>query len=216
MPEQRETRLLDVVTAVMLGVVSVVTALGAWQASAWDARSEEFARDAGDARDVSVTQSVQANYAARVDLEASVTARFLAEGRSDDLDAIDGLLLDTQIQAALVGTTPGFSDVWLAWQAAGFNPAADPVDDPDYQVARDGFYQSYAAAGSFLDSFAQQLQARSDVLAQAALIQALALFLIGLAGVNRVLSVRISILGFGILVFLLGLFVALSAPGAGA
>ena len=66
-PEERPTRALDVITAVMLGLVSVVTALGAWQAATWDVRSQEYERDAGDARDVSVNQSVQADYAARLD-----------------------------------------------------------------------------------------------------------------------------------------------------
>jgi len=54
------------------------------------------------------------------------------------------------------------------------------------------------------------------VLAQAALVQALALFLIGIAGVNRVGAVRVAILALGAVVFLVGIVVALSSFGVGA
>jgi len=214
--ERTPTTRLDVATAVLLGLVSVVTALGAWQAAAWDARSGEFERDAGDARDVSINQSVQADYAQRTDLEASVTARSLATQRDAQTDLLEMLLLDNRIQATLSSTTVGFSDVWFAWQAGGFDPANQPIDDPDYLVARDGRYQSYGVVGSALDGLSQQLEDRSAVLAQAALIQALALFLIGIAGVNRIQAVRVSILVFGSIVFLVGILVALSSFGAAA
>lgn len=215
-PDQRPTRALDVITAIMLGLVSVVTALGAWQAATWDGRSQEFERDAGDARDVSVNQSVQADYAARTDLEASLTARAIATEREGQTDPLELALIDNRIQATLSSTTPGFSDAWYLWQSGGFDPTSAPVDDPDYLAGRDGFYQSYAVAGGVLDDLSHQLQARSGVLAQAALVQALALFLIGLAGVNRVGAVRVAILALGGLVFIVGVIVALSSFGAGA
>lgn len=215
-PEERRTRSLDVATAVMLGLVSVVTALGAWQAAAWDGRSQELERDAGDARDVSVNQSVQADYAARTDVEASVTARSYAQQREAEPDLLEQALLDNQIQATLISTTPGFADAWFAWQATGFDPLTPPLDDPDYLVERDGFYQSYGVAGGVLDDLSHRLQARSGVLTQAALIQALALFLIGIAGVNRVPAVRVSILVLGGIVFIVGVVVALGSFGVGA
>jgi len=199
----------------MLGLVSVVTALGAWQAATWDARSQEFERDAGDARDVSVNQSVQADYAARTDLEASLTARAIAAERAGQTEPLELALIDNRIQATLISTTPGFADAWYVWQSGGFDPAAAPIDDPDYLAGRDGFYQSYGVAGAVLDDLSHQLQTRSGVLAQAALVQALALFLIGLAGVNRVGAVRVAILILGAVVFIVGVGVALSAFGAG-
>ena len=215
-PEERPSRALDVITAIMLGLVSVVTALGAWQAAAWDGRAQEFGRDAGDARDVSVNQSVQADYAARTDLEASLAARAIADRREGQIDPLELALIDNEIQATLSSTTPGFSDAWYLWQSGGFDPTSAPVDDPDYLAGRDGFYQSYGVAGFVLDDLSHQLQTRSSVLAQAALVQALALFLIGIAGVNRVGAVRVVILALGAVVFLVGIVVALSSFGVGA
>jgi hypothetical protein len=213
--DERQTRGLDIITAVLLGLVSVVTAIGAVQAAGWDAAAAEFERDSSDARSVSINQSVQADFAQRNDLEASVTARGFAEQRVGETDPLELALLDNRTQAALSSTTSGFSDAWFAWQARGFDPTTDPIDDPDYLVSRDGFYQSYGVVGAVLDDLSKQTQARSSVLAQAALIQALALFLIGIAGVNRVRAVRIAILSLGALVFLVGVVVALSSSGAG-
>jgi len=216
MPSERSTRSLDVVTAVMLGLVSVVTALGAWQAAAWDSRAQEFERDAGDARDVSVNQSVLADYSRRTDLEASATAKALSEQRAQETDLFEQLVLDNRIQAALSATTPGFSDAWFEWQAGGSDPLAQPIDDPDYVVARDGVPQAYGYTGAVLDDLSQRLQNRSSVLAQAALIQALALFLFGIAGVNRLRSVRIAVLVLGLVTFAAGVLFGLTAFGAGA
>ncbi len=199
----------------MLGLVAFVTALGAWQAGAWNAGADEFARDAGDARDVSINQSVLADYSARTDLDASNTARAFAAQRDDEPNIITQLLLDNKIQAALTSTTPGFSDAWFAWQAGGFDPEALAIDDPEYVVARDGTYRSYGEVGGVIETMSHVLQNRSEVLAQATLIQALALFLIGVAGVNRARGVRVGILALGAAVFVGGIALALSAYGVG-
>ncbi len=215
MPDDRQPVTLDVVTAIMLGLVAFVTALGAWQAGAWDAGADELARDAGDARDVSFNQSVLADFSARTDLEASNTARAFAAQRDEEPDLVTQLLLDNKIQAALTGTTPGFTDAWFAWQTGGFDPDTLAVDDAEYVVARDGTYRSYGEVGRVLDDMSHVLQNRSGVLAQATLIQALALFLLGVAGVNRARGVRVGILALGSAVFVGGIALALSAYGVG-
>ena len=213
MPDTQANRSLDIITGLMLGLVAVVTALGAWQASAWDVSADEFERDAGDARDVSINQSVGADYAARTDLEASAAARELAAQRENEPNELGQVLIDNKILATLSSTTPGFADAWLAWQRSGFDTAAAAIDDPNYLVARDGNYQSYGVAAGVREGLSNVLKDRSGVLAQAALIQALALFLIGIAGVNRARGVRIGILALGGAVFIGGALLALSAYG---
>lgn len=200
----------------MLGLVSVVTAIGAFQAAAWETRSQELERDSGDARDVSVNQAVLANANTRADLEAATTAAVLWQQREATDDLIERAGLENRIRAVLVATTPGFSDSWVRWQEGGFDPLARPTDDPGYQVLRDGLHQSYAVAGDELDRLSNELEDRAGVLAQASLIQALALFLFGIAGVNNVIFVRIGMLGLGTVAFIVGLIVALSAFGGAA
>jgi hypothetical protein len=213
---ERTSRRLDVATAVMLGLVSVVTAIGAFQAAAWETRSQELERDSGDARDVSVNQAVLANANTRADLEAATTAAVLWQQREATDDLIERAGLENRIRAVLVATTPGFSDSWVRWQEGGFDPLARPTDDPGYQVLRDGLHQSYAVAGDELDRLSNEFEDRAEVLAQASLIQALALFLFGIAGVNNVIFVRIGMLGLGTVAFIVGIIVALSAFGGAA
>lgn len=210
---ERTSRRLDVATAVMLGLVSVVTALGAFQAAAWETRAQEFERDSGDARDVSVNQAVLADAYTRADLEAATTAAVLWQQREATDDLFERVGLENRIRAVLVATTPGFSESWVRWQEGGFDPLARPTDDPDYQVIRDGRHQSYAVAGDELERLSNELEDRAGVLAQASLIQALALFLFGIAGVNKVLFVRIGMIGLGGVAFLAGILVALSSFG---
>lgn len=197
-------------TAVMLGLVSVTTALGAWQASIWSGQAGELSQDSGDARDVSVSQAVLADYARRGDLEASLAARRFAEASGSAVD-LEKLFLETKVSIELTKATPGFGDIWREWRENGYPADADPVDDQDYLVMRDGDYQTYAFVSRVAGDLASQVGAKSGIFAQASLIQALALFVFGISGVNKLASVRAGVLGLGIVVFLAGLALAATA-----
>lgn len=192
----------------MLGLISVVTALGAWQSAVWTGVADEFERDSVDARDVSVNQSVLAEYARRVDAEVASEARRYAERAAASNDPLEAVLNETLANAALNRATFGLSEPWARWRDAGFSAELDPLQHPDYLAARDGRYQSYGHTAAVLAALSDEMRGKASVLAQASLIQSLALFLFGIAGVNRVRSVRIAVLGLGFLVFLGGLVLA--------
>lgn len=204
------TRGFEIVTAVMLGLVSVTTALGAWQASTWSQQAADLLQDAQDARDVSVSQAVLADYARRGDTEASLAARTYDAQAAEAVD-LDRLFYLTKVDIELTKATPGFADIWHEWQAAGFPADVDPLRDETYLELRDGWYQSYSHTALVAGDLASRTGAKSGILAQAALIQALALFLFGIAGVNRLAAVRAGVLGLGVVVFLAGLALALTA-----
>lgn len=205
-PERR----IAIVTAVMLGLVSVVTALGAWQAAVWNDIADEFADDASDARDVSVNQSVLADYNFRLDQQTSAaTAPYWFQLQS--ADEFESMYLDFVITAQLGRTTPGFSEAWRQWAESDFTAEQNPLTDPDYLAELRKTPDSYAYTASVLAGAADAQEAKSGILAQAALIQALALFLFGISGVNRLRSVRIGVLALGVVVFLAGLILAVSA-----
>ncbi|MEO5921949.1 MAG: hypothetical protein ABIQ01_12480, partial [Pseudolysinimonas sp.] len=46
---------LDLLTAVLLGVVSLTTALGAWQATTWTRQAVDCGESSADARDQNIT-----------------------------------------------------------------------------------------------------------------------------------------------------------------
>jgi hypothetical protein len=201
---------IEVVTAVMLGLVSVVTALGAWYAGTLSGVADEFGDDSNDARDVSVNQSVLADYSLRIDQEASLNAVRYAEAKpgADDLET---LFYDIRIQTQLGRTTPGFAEAWFEWSAAGFPDDSSPLEDPDYIVAREKVPDSYSYVSRVLGDAKAVVSTRAGVLGQAALIQALALFLFGISGVNRLRPVRVGIVALGVGVFLAGLVLASTA-----
>jgi hypothetical protein len=211
MSTDRSPRPVEIVTAVMLGLISVVTALGAWQSAVWTGVADEFERDSVDARDVSVNQSVLAEYARRVDTEASSEARRYAELATASSDPLEAVLNETLTNAALNRATPGLAVPWGQWREAGFSAEIDPLQHPDYLAARDGRYQSYGYTAGVLAGLSDEMRSKASLLAQASLIQSLALFLFGIAGINRAQSVRVAVLALGVLVFLGGLALASTA-----
>lgn len=202
---------LDVLTAVMLGLVSVVTALGAWQASAWSSTAEELSRDSVDARDVSINLAVLAEQAVRIDREAITEAAYLWKQGESTEDPVEAMLLELRVTAALGTAAESARLGWQGWREAGFAPEADPMRDPAYLAERHQDHESYAQASVTAAAIAAQYNAKSGVIAQAALIHAVALFLFGIAGVNRLPAVRTAVVVLGCLVFLGGLALAVTA-----
>lgn len=211
MNKPQTSRELEIVTAVMLGLVSIVTALGAWQSAVWNSIADEYARDAGDARDVSVSQAVLADYALRLDAEASGNAlRYytIAQSSSDPIEAGLGAL---HVQSEAARTSPGFAEAWQAWADAGFPSDTNPLEDQRYLAELRKIPDSYSYASQQLSAAADAQHAKSGILSQAALVQALALFLFGIAGVNRLYEVRAAVLALGVAIFLGGLALAATA-----
>ena len=205
------TRSLELVTAVLLGIISLVTALLAWQGAAWTMRSDAFERDASNARDVSVTQSVLAEYARATDAKASAAARLAFEDYLAEPDPAVQLTLSTRVQSELGRATPTFSDAWFAWAGEGFPEDALALDDETYRVYRDGTAQSYAYVSSVAASLDDSFKQKALMLSQASLVNALALFLVGISGVNRGAGPRVAVLTLGVAVFLAALALAAAA-----
>ena len=55
---RQTSRALDVLTAVLLGIVSLTTALGAWQATTWTRQAADYGESSADARDQNITRSI--------------------------------------------------------------------------------------------------------------------------------------------------------------
>src|SRR5690606_29129900 len=114
-------------------------------------------------------------------------------------------LYTLRIQTRLGSTTPGFPDAWYAWREAGFAAELDPLADPHYLLERDGPTHTYAYVSRQLRAEAEELKGRSGVIARAALVNALALFLFGISSIGRLQSIRYGILALGAAAFVGGL-----------
>lgn len=200
----------------MLGLVSVVTALGAWQAAVWNDQAGDLAAQAADARDVSINQAVYTEYSMRADRAAVAEARELLTLRDTTDDELLALYYDVQILGKFsVGrSTSGLSEAWDRWVAAELAPELDPLRDPVYLAERQKVPDSYAQVSDDLIAAAGSLAARSGILSQAALIQAVSLFLLGISGITRLYGARLGIVSLAVLVFIAGLALAVTAFGA--
>lgn len=204
---------LEIATALALGIVSLVTALGVLQASLWNDTADRFAADSADARDQSIAVSVVAQLQQRADLAALLEARLLAGDYDEAVAAGDvdrAVDLYGEIGAA-IGNSYVEPEAFDAWYAAGFPEDARPTDAPEYLVEVRGDADALILASQRLGDLASDLKASSAVFGQAALIHALALFLFGVAGINRLRTARGVTLGVGAVVFLFGLFLMSTA-----
>jgi hypothetical protein len=203
-----------VLTAIMLGVVSLTTALGAWQAGTWSAQADALGESSSDARDVSISQTVAWQADLRLDSANVVQARKWAL-REDDAKA-SGDFVEEAFTGTMVGNYRGRLSVGLDaafddWRADGFPATESPTSDPVYLAELRGDADAYALVSVLAGDFKNALQDKADVFAQAALIDALALFLLGVAGINRLRAARFATLALGGVVYLASLVLMATA-----
>lgn len=203
-PAETRTRSrgLDLLTAVLLGIVSLTTALGAWQASTWNRQATDFGESSSDARDASIIRGVSWQYDVRQDAAAILNARKYAL-LEDEATAVG----DFQAQAfynvmwhnylGRIVSDEGLFRSFDQWRADGFPPGDNPTSNPQYLVGLRGDGDSYSVVSGLAGTFKAALEAKANIFVQAALIDALALFLLGVAGINRLRSARLVTLVLG-------------------
>lgn len=207
-------RSLEIATAVALGVVSLVTALGVLQSSIWNDTSGRLGADSADARDQGVSVAVVAQLQQRADAGALLEARLFAIEQDEALAAGDidrAVELEGDIQSVLGNAVALPEGAFDAWRAAGFPDDARPSDSPLYAVETSGPADALGLVSQRLGELDAAYAERAAIFGQAALVHALALFLFGVAGINRLRTARFVTLGMGALVFLFGLFLMSTA-----
>jgi hypothetical protein len=212
---RQPSRALDLLTAVLLGVVSLTTALGAWQAASWTRQADEYGESAADARDQNITRSIDWQARERLDASSMLQARRYALLEDDAIAAGDPV--GQAFASVMVGNYLGrsvndsFPAAFRAWREAGFPVNESPATDPSYVANLRGDADSYAIVTSLAGGFKDVLQGKAAILTQAALVDALALFLLGVAGINRLRSARFATLALGAAAYLASLFMMAAA-----
>lgn len=207
-------RSLEIATAVALGVVSLVTALGVLQSSLWSDTASRLGSDAGDARDQGISLAVVAELQQRADAGALLEARLLAQRADAALAAGDfdlAVALETDVGTTIGAAVDLPDDAFAEWRTAGFPEDAIPTQSAEYLVETSGPADALFLASQRLGDLEAAFSERSAIFGQAALVHALALFLFGVAGINRLRTARFVTLAVGALVFLFGLFLMSTA-----
>jgi hypothetical protein len=212
---RQPSRALDVLTVVLLGVVSLTTALGAWQASTWIRQADGYGESSSDARDQNITRSIDWQAYERLDNAAVLNARkyaLLEDQAMADGDARAAAFSNTMVNNYLGRSiNDSLPDAFAAWREAGFPADQTPTSDPAYIANLRGDSDSYAIVSALAGKFKDALAVKASIFTQAALVNALALFLLGVAGINRLRSARFATLVLGAAAYLASLLLMASA-----
>jgi hypothetical protein len=215
-PDARQhSRGLDVLTAVLLGVVSLTTALGAWQATTWSRQADAYGLNSSDARDVSIASAVAWQYSSRLDAGAVLNARKYA--LLEDAAIAAGDPQASAFNNVMVGNylgrivADGLPEAFDRWRDNGFPANENPTADPVYLANLRGDSDSYAIVSTLSGEVKDTLENKAAIFAQAALIDALALFLLGVAGINRLRAARFATLVLGGVAYLASLVIMATA-----
>ncbi|MEQ1735069.1 MAG: hypothetical protein ABL886_01400 [Rhodoglobus sp.] len=212
---RESSRALDVLTAVLLGVVSLTTALGAWQATTWTRQAADYGESSADARDQNITRSIDWQASFRLDNAAVFQARKFALQEDEAIASGDviaaaysSLMVDNYLGRSVNGNLPAAFD---GWRADGFPLDEAPTSDPGYVAELRGDADSYSIVSALAGGFKDDLQTKASIFTQAALVDALALFLLGVAGINRLRSARFATLALGTAAYLTSLVMMAAA-----
>ena len=206
---QRQRNILEIVAAIMLGLVSIATALGAYQATSWAAEAVEYSSTAEQLRDRNLSTALSSQLATRDDgakLFAAVqleTEIALFPERAEELRADQRRIIAT--------TTPELAAAWDAWVASGYLNEAFPLLNPQYEAASFAEPQSLQYASFVAERAADAIAARSTTVAAASAVLALALFVLGVAGIIRSWRVAAWLVAAGAVAAVIGVVVLLSA-----
>lgn len=146
---------LEVLTAALLGIVSLTTALGAWQASAWNREASWYGESASDARDAAIVRGVAWRSDSRLDTASILSARKYAV-LQDQADA-DGDYLASAYNETMVGnylgrivSDAGLRSAFERWRTDGFPADENPTTNPLYLVQLRGDADSYTIASTLM------------------------------------------------------------------
>ena len=207
--------MLDVITAIMLGVVSLTTALGAWQATTWTRQAADFGESSSDARDQNITRTIDWQSSYRLDSSVIEQARKFA--LLEDQAKADGDARDAAYANVMVGNYLGRSvndnlrTAFASWRQDGFRTDELPTADSGYLAELRGDADSYSIVAAIAGSMKDTMQGKASIFTQAALVDALALFLLGVAGINRLRSARLVTLVLGAAAYVASLVMMLGA-----
>jgi hypothetical protein len=205
--EQRTRGALEIITAILLGLVSVATAVGAYQAGEWGQQSDDLASVSQQLRDRNLALFLESQNTSRDDytrlfdalgLYAEMT--FYPE-RADELTAVQDVVM--------AAASPPLRDTFPAWRAAGYPLDAAPLNAPDYQAQIFAPTQSYNVVSVVAYDASEALEQKSYAMTIVSVVFAIALLLLGVAGSSSRLNVAAIMTGGGALAFLVGVAIVI-------
>lgn len=204
-PPQREDRArgaLEIATAILLGLVAVATAVGAYQAGQWGQQSSDLASTSQQLRDRNLALFLEVQNTSRDDGQRMFDALALYAEMSFYPERTDALLLEQDV--IMAAASKPLADAFPGWRAAGYPIDGAPLLLPEYEAQTFAPAQSYNVASVVAYRASEVLEERSYRMTIVSVVFALALLLLGVAGVSSRLDVSALLTGGGALAFLAG------------
>ena len=207
--DSRLRSMLEIGTAVLLGLVSVATAAGAYQASEWSRQAGVYASAANQLRDESLATNIASQMSGMDDGERISDALAIEFDILNGATDVDGLR--AQQEVILEGGSPGLTEEWTRWIESGYAEDSYPLTGHEFAAAQ--FAPTFGANRASADAFvlSEQIGDRGLLITVASAIFALALLLLGVSGANRSLRVSFGLAVGGAAVFVVGVAISLFA-----
>lgn len=200
---------LEVVAAVLLGLVSVLTTFGAYQAASWSGQADELAGVSQQLRDRTLTGVITSQLQSRDDGAKLLEVVALDAELSIDPAREAEILREQGVIIASI--SPELMGPWEAWEACGRCLELVPIAAIEYEVALFGEPMSMQIAGYVADREAAAMTARAGTITVAAVVFAIALFLLGVSATSVPLRVMIVLVIGGGVAFVVGTVLTLLA-----
>jgi hypothetical protein len=205
--ESRTRGVLEIVTAILLGLVSVATAFGAYQAGQWGQEAGALSSASQQLRDRNLALFLERENTAADDFERLFDVIGLNALASFYPEEAETALAEQEV--IIAAASPALVDAWEEWQACNLCLEKVPIESPQYQAAMYAEPQSYNVVSTLAFKSAEHLLQRSYTMTIVAVVFAIALLLLGVAGVSSRLRVSALTTGGGALAFLVGVAIVI-------
>jgi hypothetical protein len=205
--EVRTRTAIEISTSILLGLVSVATAVGAYQAGAWSQQASDLASVSQQARDRNLALYLEKDAISDDDGTRLFDAVGLyAQGifypeRAEALEAEEDLVIAAGSPELVAG--------WPAFRDSGFSADKLPLQTPEYEAFTNAEPQAYNVISAVADRASNRLLERAYSMTIVSVVFAAALLLLGVAGVSSRVNVSAVMTGGGGLAFLVGVAIVI-------
>jgi hypothetical protein len=205
--ESRTRGVLEIVTAILLGLVSVATAFGAYQAGQWGQEAADLAGASQQLRDRNLALFLETEIISGDDAERLFDALALNSEAIFYPERTEALMAERDV--VIAAASPALIDAWEVWEACDYCLDKIPLSAPLYQADMFAETQSYNVVSAEAFKSSEHLLQRSYTMTIVSVVFAIALLLLGVAGVSSRLRVSALTTGGGALAFLIGVAIVI-------
>ena len=206
-PDERTRGALEIITAILLGLVSVATAFGAYQAGEWGQRSSDLASVSQQMRDRNLALFLESQNISRDDGERMFDALALYAEMEFYPERREALLVEQDV--IMAAASEPLADAFPAWRDAGYPYDQTPLLSPEYEALTFAPTQSYNLVSVVAYRASEVLEERSYRMTIVSVVFSVALLLLGVAGVSSRLNVAALMTGGGGVAFLVGVAIVI-------